>query len=116
MKYTITSVGWLVTADVHWLDDGVDIGVFGGVRTHTGEMTMIGHYGKKTIPPVDEKTAAVSERWAEILYARWRVPVAVRCGIGLDGFTPDQINKILNDTDLLLFQVINGETPEAGDL
>ena len=117
MKHSVTCLGFPVSAEVLWLDDGADIGITGGCRTHVGAVTLAEPDGTlRTLLRDSHRDDMVSERWASVLAERWQVPVCVRCGIHYEGVSRERIDQIVSAAQMLLYQVINEETPGSGDL
>ena len=96
MKAETTLLGHPIAARAQWLDSGLDVSVFGGVRTHVGAVTLAEPEGTEhTLERTGHRDAAVSRPWALSLAASLAVPVCVRCGIHYDHATKDQIAQIL---------------------
>ena len=103
MKVQTTYLGHLITARAQWLDAGLDVSVFGGVRTHVGAVTLAEPDGtEQTLERTGHRDAAVSRTWAMALAEKLAMPVCVRCGIHYDQATKDQIAQILALCDGLL--------------
>ncbi len=112
MNYSIPCLGETLTASVVWLDDGVDVGIFGGCRTHVGAVTLAEANGKQqTLLRENHRDDVIGKQWASRLAERWRVPVCVRCGIHYEGVNREQIDRIVSAARTLLEQVLEQETP-----
>lgn len=108
-----TVLGWPVQVQVQRLNDGFDVGVFGGCRTHVGAVTLAEPDGAaQTLERLGHKDSFVSRHWAERLAQAWGVPVCVRCGIHYDGATSEQIRQIVSACDQLLETVIQQAAEE----
>lgn len=89
------------------LDEGWDIGIFGGCRTHVGAVTLAEPDGREqTLERAGHKDSHISRRWAVRLAKAWGVPVCVRCGIHYDSATAEQIREIVAACDRLLETVM----------
>ena len=85
------------------LDEGWDVFVAGGSRSHVGAVTLAEPDGSaQTLLRAAHRDDAVSLRWAKALSACWNAPVCVRAGIHYDGVTRAQIESILRACDALL--------------
>ncbi|MGN0978678.1 MAG: hypothetical protein ACI4PH_11535 [Faecousia sp.] len=85
------------------LDDGWDIGIFGGCRTHVGAVTLAESDGsEQTMERFGHKDSHISRRWAVRLSQALGVPVCVRCGIHYDNATAEQIRTIVDACDRML--------------
>ncbi len=84
-------------------DEGIQILVAGGDKSHVGAVTIIGSDGKKymvTLP--GHKEMIIAEKWADAIFAESKAPVVVTVGIHFDDITSEQINLVLKTTDELL--------------
>lgn len=112
MKTRMTQIlGEPIRVRMSQLDDGWDVGIFGGSRTHVGAVTMAEADGRiRTLEREGHRDAFVSEKWARELAMKLRAPVCVRCGIHYDGVSKAEIAAIVNACDGLLEQIIEEET------
>lgn len=102
-----TVFGYSIRAEVQALDNGFDVGIFGGCSTHVGAVSLAEpEGGVQTVERPGHQDRFVSEPWALRLAKAWRVPVCVRCGIHYDDASPAQIQKILAACDDLLEKVL----------
>jgi len=63
------------------LDDGWDVSVTGGVKTHVGAVTLAGPDGsEQTIEMPGHQDSHISRIWAQNLSKAWNAPVCVRFG------------------------------------
>lgn len=109
-----TVLGQPVQVLAERLDDGWDIGVFGGCRTHVGAVTLAEPDGsEQTMERSGHKDSHISRRWAVRLAPVLGVPVCVRCGIHYDSATADQIRAIVDACDRLLETVAQQLSGEA---
>lgn len=108
MKIWETAVwGYSIRAEVQALDNGFDVGIFGGCSTHVGAVSLAEpEGGVQTMERPGHKDRIVSESWALRLAKAWSAPVCVRCGIHYDNASPAQIQKIMAACDGLLEKVL----------
>ncbi len=116
MRYCIRCLGEDITASVFWLDDGVDVGIFGGCRTHVGAVTMAEPHGEiHTLIREGHRDDVISEHWALTLATHWQIPVCVRCGIHYEHMNREQIDQIIAATQALLERILEEEIPSSGE-
>ena len=106
MKVETTVLGYPIRAVAERLDDGWDVAVYGGVRTHVGAVSLSDGRGVETLQRPGHRDAVVSERWAARLSEAWRAPVCVRCGIHYHEPTRAQLAEIVASCDMLLEKLI----------
>lgn len=117
------ALGLPIRAEAVQLDEGWDVSVAGGSRSHVGAVTLAEPDGSaQTLLRDAHRDDVVSLRWAKALAARWKAPVCVRAGIHYDGLERAQIGSILQTCDALLEtmmerkEALNGHGMEcAGD-
>lgn len=91
-----TVLGQLIRVQVHRLDDGWDVGIFGGCRTHVGAVTLAEPEGtEQTMERPGHKDSCISRPWALRLAKAWNGPVCVRCGIHYENATSEQLQTIV---------------------
>lgn len=104
--------GFLLHAEAIRLDDGWDVSVTGGSRTHVGAVSLAQPGQElRTLLRAGHRDDVISERWAKRLADVWNEPVCVRAGIHYDGVTKTEINLILEAAERLLDRLIQ-ETKE----
>lgn len=107
-----TVLGFPIRAEITKLDEGWDVGIFGGCKTHVGAVTFAETDGTvRSLERQDHKDSFVSSRWAAELAAHFNVPVCVRCGIHYDNATAEQLQVIVLTCDELLNAVIKKRPP-----
>lgn len=107
MNVEVTVLGDPIRAEIEQLDEGWDVAVYGGVRTHVGAVSLSdGCGGVETLQRPGHRDAAISERWAARLAEAWRAPVCVRCGIHYHEPTRAQLAEIVPACDALLEKLI----------
>ncbi len=106
-------LGRTICAETERLDEGWDVSVTGGDRTHIGAVTMAGLEGEgQTLERPGHRDGIVSRRWAAALAEAWGGPVCVCCGIHFDNATPTDLAHILAACDELLDTVKNADLME----
>lgn len=98
--------GHPITVSAEPLDEGWDISVAGGCKTHVGAVTLAAP-GKEsqTVQRPGHRDGQISCVWAETLSQKWNCPVCVRCGIHYDGIRKEQIVQIVDACSRLLEQL-----------
>lgn len=113
--YEATVLGHAVWAEVASLDDGWDIGVYGGCRTHVGAVALCGADGGcRALLREGHRDDGVAMRWAKAFAQRFGAPVCVRCGIHYDGVSKIDIETIVSACDLLLRKALDAEAARDG--
>lgn len=84
-------------------DEGIQVLVAGGDKSHVGAVTVIDSDGKKhTVTLPGHKETIIAEKWADAIFAAYKVPVVVTAGIHFDDITSEQISTVLKTTEELL--------------
>lgn len=106
-RWKITVLEQPIQAWVQKLDEGWDVCVFGGCRTHVGAVTLAQPGApEQTMERLGHKDSHISRSWALRLAKIWDAPVCVRCGIHYDNATSEQLREIVAACDQLLETVI----------
>ena len=113
VNVALTVLGYPICAEAERLDDGWDVAVYGGVRTHVGAVSLSDGRGVETLQRPGHRDAVVSERWAARLAEAWRAPVCVRCGIHYHEPARAQLAEIVAACDALLEKLISLERCEG---
>ena len=108
--YQLQVLGWPLRADVTWLDDGVDIGLYGGVRIHVGSVILTGPMTETlALDQGSSLTASVARRWASMLRLHFGCPVCIRCGIDYPCLDEAGERELRNACENLMLIVMNQE-------
>lgn len=111
IKLEINILGFPIRAVVESLDEGWDVSVLGGCKTHIGAVTLADPDGKtQTLVRDNHRDDEISVRWAVTLAAFWKSPVCVRVGIHYDSINRNEIDLIVQGCKQLLSQVIEACT------
>lgn len=106
MILTAAALGKPILAEIHRLDVGLDIGIYGGDCTHVGAVSLADETGKvQSIQHLGHKDGIVSEKWAAQLAERLHLPVCVRCGIHFDGLCAEELAVVMETCEDLLNQI-----------
>lgn len=104
-------LGYPIRAQITGLDEGWDVELVGGCRTHVGAVTLAEPDGsQETLERPGHRDSHVSRRWAIRLARALGAPVCVRCGIHYDHASPEQVRAIVAACDQLLETVIGSMT------
>lgn len=98
-------MGYTIEARCSVLDVGIHVLLIGGCRTHVGAVSYaFPGQQVQTIQFPTHREGIVSECWAKRLCQQFQTPVVVNCGIHYDNVTRDDIQEIVNATQVLLNQ------------
>lgn len=107
MKACTEILGYPIIAEAVKLDDGWDVSIIGGCRTHVGAVSIAAPgEAVQTVERPEHRDARVSSAWAATLAEKWKSPVCVRCGIHYDGVNREQIGMIVKACESLLSSII----------
>lgn len=95
-------LGRRLWAEVQRLDNGLDVGLYGGDASHVGAVTLAEGEEYRTIQRPGHRDAVLSEMWARHLARLTQEPVCVRCGIHFDNFTKQDLAEVLRASEELL--------------
>lgn len=102
-----TVLGFPIRVEIRKLDEGWDVGIFGGCKTHVGAVTLIEPDGTvQSLERTGHKDGLVSSHWAVELATYLNAPVCVHCGIHYDNATAEQVQAIVAACNELLNAVI----------
>lgn len=117
MKLERTVLGYPIVSQITKLDEGWDIGIFGGSQTHVGAVTLADPDGTvQTLERPGHKDSFVSARWAKDLSEFLNAPVCVRCGIHYDHATREQLAVITAACEDMLRELTEALERESMDL
>lgn len=101
-----------ITAYAFLLDEGANILITGGTRTHVGAFSHA-EPGRETetrqFP--GHRDGVVSARWAEVLCRLLDGPVSVECGIHFDGLSGEGIREVVKACGEMLEELCGCWTP-----
>lgn len=98
-----TVLGFPIRAEIRKLDEGWDVGIFGGCRTHVGAVSLAAPDGTvETLERPGHRDCVISARWAAELAAHLNAPACVRCGIHYDRAEKEQLTAIVAACEDLL--------------
>lgn len=99
--------GWAITVTARKLDQGWDVGVFGGCRTHVGAVTLSQPGGAvQTIELPGHKEQEITVPWATQFASELDEPICIRCGIHYDHIAPEEIQTVVNICNELLAETL----------
>lgn len=117
MRLERTVLDYPIYAEIKRLDDGWDVGIFGGCSTHVGAVTLAEPGGAlQTMERPHHKDSFVSIRWATKLSEFLQADVCVRCGIHYDNATKEQLAVITAACEELLQDLIRGLDEERENI
>lgn len=107
MRLERTVLGHPLIAELTALDEGWDVCITGGCRTHVGAVTLAEPDGQiQTLQREHHRDVRVSEQWASELAKLLHSPVCVRCGIHYDAITREQLSVVIAACDALLSDLL----------
>lgn len=99
--------GYEICAHVTRLDEGIQVLIAGGSRTHIGAVSFMGYHGIiNTIQLSGHRDANISTHWAEVLWSRLKEPVCVQCGIHFHDLNGTQIEDVIVSCSRMLDALI----------
>lgn len=106
MKIERMVQGYPIWVEIKKLDEGWDIGIYGGCNTHVGAVSLADPGGAlQTMERPHHKDSFVSASWAKELAKAWQAPICVRCGIHYDNATKQQLAEITASCDEMLQEI-----------
>lgn len=108
MTWKKTVLGYPICAELTMLDDGAQLLLTGGCKSHIGSVTVADCDGaEQTIALPGHKEAAVSASWAKELAKRLNCRVAVTCGIHYDQLSKEELGQVLQGIHALQQQILD---------
>lgn len=107
-EYVRDLFGYPLVCTVARLDEGVHILLTGGCKSHIGAVSTAepgGEVQTQLFP--GHKDQYISEPWAKAICEKTGERVCVVCGIHYDDADKGQIQRILEETDALLAEILN---------
>ncbi len=100
-------LGKEIKAIIVFTDDGINVTVAGGDKSHIGAVAIIDENGNLTSTTFpNHKETIIAESWAKSLYEKHHKPVVVAAGIHYDGINKEGINKVVEASGRLLEFVV----------
>ncbi|MBS7008793.1 hypothetical protein [Anaerostipes sp.] len=95
--------GCEICARIIRLEEGIQVNISGGSRTHIGAVSFMGYNGiNETIQLPGHKDAYISGHWAKTLWDCLREPVCVQCGIHYPDLSRSDIESVTASCDWML--------------
>jgi hypothetical protein len=109
MRFSTLLYGFEIMACVTKLDDGLNVLVTGGSKTHIGAISYAAPgESPKTIALPGHKDHVISEHWALALANAFDCPAAVECGVHYENASKEQIEEIVLSCEGLLEEIRKG--------
>ena len=100
--------GKIITADAIVTDSGVQVGLFGGDKSHIGAVGILELDGKTTVTEFEwHKESILCWQWCEALAKVGYTPAVVSAGVHYDNAGKEEIVQIVNLCRELLEEVLN---------
>lgn len=107
MDFAVEVLGYLIRARLEFLDDGLNVTIFGGCSSHIGCVSVAEADGSlQSIAIPGHKEQVVSERWARALAKKHKCRTAVTCGIHYDDLTKEELAQVIAAIGRLLERVL----------
>jgi hypothetical protein len=107
MERIISALGKEIKAVITRLDEGINILIIGGDRTHIGAVSIAEKDGTvQTVRRADHKEFLISEKWASKLAVALNCPVCMECGIHYDNIAKEEIDVVTGCCEKLLREVL----------
>ncbi len=107
IEKTTTVLGKEIRAIIVFTDDGINVTVAGGDKSHIGAVAIIDENGNLTSTTFpNHKETIIAELWANTLHEKYMQSVVVTAGIHYDGINKEGINKVVEASGRLLESVV----------
>ena len=107
IEKTTTVLGKEIRAIIVYTDNGINVTVAGGDKSHIGAVAIIDENGNLTSTTFpNHKETIIAESWANTLHEKYLQPVVVAAGIHYDGINKEGINKVVEASGRLLESVV----------
>ncbi len=101
-------MGYPIQAEVVKLDDGINVLLIGGCRSHIGCVSVAEPDGElRSMPFPGHKEQIVSDMWAKKIAAYFQCRTSVTCGIHYDNLSKEGLKKVQEALEYMLEEVIN---------
>lgn len=109
-KFITTVVqGKEITAQLSLMEEGIDLLITGGDKSHIGAVEIANPDGKLfCVNFPTHKDDVIAGKWCRELWNRYKVQTVVSVGIHYDAATRELIEEILNKTDKMMEELLNG--------
>jgi hypothetical protein len=98
-----TVLDFPIRVEIKKLNEGWDVGIFGGCTTHVGAVSLAASDGTvETLERPGHKDGVISAQWASELAVQLDDVVCVRCGIHYDNAEKAQLTAIVDACEDLL--------------
>ena len=96
-------LGKEIRAIIVYTDNGINVTVAGGDKSHIGAVAIIDENGNLTSTTFpNHKETIIAEAWAKALFEKYNQPIVVSAGIHYDGITKSEIELILQGCEKLI--------------
>ena len=103
ISFSYQIFGYPIEVWAQKLDDGWDVGLFGGSHTHVGAVTFAEPDGtEQTMMRLAHKEAQVTRQWALHLARLTGKSVCVRSGIHYDDLSQTRLKRVIAACDEML--------------
>lgn len=97
-----------IMVDATVTDGGVQIGLFGGDKTHIGAVGIVNPAGKTTVTQFEEhREGILCQQWCEALAKAGCTPAVVSAGVHYDNASKEEIVQIVRLCNELLKEMLD---------
>ena len=91
------------------MEEGIDLLITGGDKSHIGAVEIANPDGELfCVNFPTHKDDVIAGKWCRELWNRYKVQTVVSVGIHYDAATRELIKEILNETDKMMEELLNG--------
>lgn len=96
-----------ITAEITVTDCGVQVGLYGGDKSHIGAVGIVDPTGKITVKQFEgHKEGILCQKWCEVLFKTVKCPVIVSAGVHYDNASKEDILRIMEQCAGLLAETM----------
>lgn len=104
-----------ITAEITVTDCGIQVGLYGGDKSHIGAVGIAAPDGNITVTQFEgHKEGVLCQQWCEALFKIVRCPVVMSAGVHYDKASKEDILQILEQCAMLLDELIKFFQNEIG--
>ncbi len=97
-----------ITAEITVTDCGIQVGLYGGDKSHIGAVGIVDHTGKISITQFEgHKEGILCQQWCEVLFKTVNCPIVMSAGVHFDNISKEDILQIMKQCSGLQNEVIN---------
>lgn len=103
-----TLLGRKITARIHFLDEGINVLLTGGDKSHIGTVSgRVPGQDPADLELPGHREGVLAREWAGTLSKAWRTPVWVECGIHYENLDKEGISRVLEACGEMLEEILD---------